>query len=699
MEQDLKWVKKHYGEKMMHMCRELFPTILETEGLLPSILVEHFSQCRHLADDIVKEGQIDNFANYIKTKLSNVENKETEEKKKPEKSAVELMKEAGYTLYPECLNEAEVQAFKKYYKPNEALCTFKGERVDICRVWFAVKDNVDKIRREDFDNPERQDEYGTSVISIQFSKAGNRLSIKNRYNHTVPNPDNTFNNNLDNIIPGLTDAFEVDYGVRDRQNRNSEFSLSKYIDVDGKFYPYNFESNNIYYCENNIVIDLFKVKTLPSHLKLLECFVVDSKNNTIEKYMPDNGKNFQHEDCFDETIGKIKSMKYEKDGLYVICENGDKVFIGFDDRNRITAYENENLQEIGDMFLCRSENLKNMHIPNVKTCGEYFMYQNRDLKELYMPQLEACGVDFLSNNRVLEKLDLPKLRNCGDGFMLFNAEVKELSLPSLEKCGTGFMGINDKLEYLNFPKLKECGNDFCHMANSITAINIPKLEVCGDDFLLDCDVREIDMPYLIKCGDNFFAYNRCIEKVNLPNLSECGTGFLWRANGIEELELPNLQRYDCSFMYFNRSIKRLSLPNLKYSYSFGDILGSNQVLEELDIPSQFKTTPQFERLVNLTKQNKKKAKSSTKTPRKIMEYIESNASSTKETSSQGVLVQGGVVTPESNSRLEVDAHNADISLEDSNPNNAQQNNRRRRVFGYLHRIFGLDNRKDDDKEM
>ena len=29
---DLKLIKKHYGEKMAHLCRDLFPTLLEEEG-------------------------------------------------------------------------------------------------------------------------------------------------------------------------------------------------------------------------------------------------------------------------------------------------------------------------------------------------------------------------------------------------------------------------------------------------------------------------------------------------------------------------------------------------------------------------------------------------------------------------------------------------------------------------------------------
>ena len=40
---DLKLIKKHYGEDMMHLCRMLFPTLLENEGLLWKIISEKFA--------------------------------------------------------------------------------------------------------------------------------------------------------------------------------------------------------------------------------------------------------------------------------------------------------------------------------------------------------------------------------------------------------------------------------------------------------------------------------------------------------------------------------------------------------------------------------------------------------------------------------------------------------------------------------
>ena len=259
MNQDLKIIKKKYGEEMMHLCRELFPTLLEQEGLLPKLLLDNFKESRSLVKDIIDNNLEEEFKNYIYNQVDVENNYEEVVSKSPE----ELLKEAGYKLY-ECHSEEEIQSFKKYYAPGEALCTFHGGRLNRCYVFFAIKENVDEIKRENFPKPQRQDEYGTSVISIQFTRDDSHtLSIKNRYNHTVNNPDSTFGNNLDNIISGLTNSFDKYYGLHQSHLQNS-FEIPGYVKAsDGKFYKYNYEINNIYYCENNVIIDNFEER-IPS---------------------------------------------------------------------------------------------------------------------------------------------------------------------------------------------------------------------------------------------------------------------------------------------------------------------------------------------------------------------------------------------------------------------------------------------------
>ena len=88
-----------------------------------------------------------------------------------------MFDEAGYILYPECQTEEDIQRFKSFYAPNKVLCTFRGGRLKTCRVWFAVKKDVNNIKRKNFLFPRRDDEYGTSVISIQISRNLDRKSV------------------------------------------------------------------------------------------------------------------------------------------------------------------------------------------------------------------------------------------------------------------------------------------------------------------------------------------------------------------------------------------------------------------------------------------------------------------------------------------------------------------------------------------
>ena len=123
---ELKKIKKLYGEKFMQLCRELFPTILEQEGTLLKILESKFAtNSRTLYDDIVNEHLEGEFKNLI-YRQTDIEKKE--EKIEEIKTPYELLEEAGYNLY-ECHNEEEIQAFKKYYQPGEELCTFHRRQI------------------------------------------------------------------------------------------------------------------------------------------------------------------------------------------------------------------------------------------------------------------------------------------------------------------------------------------------------------------------------------------------------------------------------------------------------------------------------------------------------------------------------------------------------------------------------------------
>ena len=321
MNEDLKIIKKKYGEKMMHQCRTLFPTLLEQKGLLSKLLLEHFEPSHDLYNDIESYNLFGSFERYINVLA--VTNKK--EMIVTSLTSEELLDKTGYILY-ECKTEKDIQKFKKYYAEGEELCTFRGNRLNRCYVFFAVKKDVDSIKREDYKEPFREDEYGTSVISIQFTRrGGSYLSIKNRYNHTVPNPDATFNNNLDNIIPGLKYAFEKDYNLSYRKT-DDEFDIPYYVFADGdKYYKYNYEINNIYYCPNNIIIDNFEVKRYSDEYQrylVVDYFVIDRQNKKIYLY--------------DEEVGTSTASKaMGDDELYAYDEVFGDSFIEYFENNEI----------------------------------------------------------------------------------------------------------------------------------------------------------------------------------------------------------------------------------------------------------------------------------------------------------------------------------------------------------------------------
>ena len=65
MNTDLKKIKDKYGEQMMHLCRNIFPTLLEKEGLLFELLESKFQFSKFLYNDIIDSGMVEQFKDYI----------------------------------------------------------------------------------------------------------------------------------------------------------------------------------------------------------------------------------------------------------------------------------------------------------------------------------------------------------------------------------------------------------------------------------------------------------------------------------------------------------------------------------------------------------------------------------------------------------------------------------------------------------
>ena len=462
---ELNRIKKLYGERFMHLCRSLFPTLLEQEGLLTNVLDSSFAtNSRTLYDDIVNNYLEEEFKNYIYSKID-------VEKEKPEiigeKTPYQLLDENGYNLY-ECNSEEEIQSFKKYYKSGEELCTFRGgNRLNRCVVFFAVKKDVEEIKREDFNNPKREDEYGTSVMSIQFTKSQNStVSIKNRYNHTVNNPDATYGNDLDKIAPGLTQSFEKllsERGLTLNSSNIEAFYIPGYVVADdGKYYKYNMEINGNYYCPGNVIIDHGNViKLEPEKQELIDYFILDKENKTLSLY------DSVISDSFIDGFKNIDSIEMannnnseQKTKTITIKEKSSDKPITIEinkESNNIIGYTNENLTNLGDNFLGYNEQLSKLVASNV-TSIKY-------------------GV--LPNNKGLEKFEAPNLKEIGDCFLRYNVQLSNIELPNVTYIGNGVLENNKEIEKFEAPNVKIIKDCFLLSNNKLSKFEVPNVTCIG----------------------------------------------------------------------------------------------------------------------------------------------------------------------------------------------------------------------------
>lgn len=646
MNSELKKIKKHYGEKMMHLCRELFSIILEHDNYLFKILQDNFYDNKFLYDDLVNNSLIEDFKSFIYGKYDNV----LLEQNTTNKSPSELLDEAGYTLY-ECKSETDIQKFKKYYAKGEELCTFKGGRLKNCYVFFAVKKDVDNIIRENFREPKREDEYGTSVISIQFSKGTyNSLSIKNRYNHRVVNPDATFFNDLDNIIPGLNNSFKEKYKLNYTVYPYNSFDIPGYVKAnDGKYYKYNYEINNVYYCLDNIIIDNYNVvdkyKDKEKYI-LVDYFIIDLMNKKIITYLIDDDYTKEF-----DNIKKIYITKRENEKDITILLNDNKkvvltvnrynqmikiydehtleikealLYMHFlkeiDFPNVITIEDNfmecnhnlekisfPNVKKIGNNFINDADHIKMINFPLLEKVGNDFMtFTNNKIKELYFPNLMYIGHRFMMCNSSVKNIRMPKVESIGSNFLLRNECVKSIYMSELKEVRGSFLANNIALEEISLPNLTSVGDDFIPANETINKISFPKLEYINDNFLMNnLKINKIYLPNVIKVGNHFMAYNEIIKYINMPRLKLAGNAFLLKNENIEKLELlelyicgdtfltgneklnyinfPKLESIGNFFMSGNNSLQQISLPNLKTCGEF--FMDRNKILKTLFTPN------------------------------------------------------------------------------------------------------------------
>lgn len=206
---------------------------------------------------------------------------------------IEDFKKAGYNtvIFDD---EEKIAECKKYYAAGEVICTYNNlsGRMSQYHMLVAIKKDIDKIQRSK--TPQREDEYGTSILNIQIAKNGSHMSIKNRYNHTVNECDSTLNNNLDLLVSGLQTKVLGYYNIASLcKNKNYYKNI---VNINGVYLKYVTEVENVYFGN----------------------FVLDSKNGVR---FADNGRYYVNTD---------------RDNLCVLDFHDKKVIKLFNERNQIS---------------------------------------------------------------------------------------------------------------------------------------------------------------------------------------------------------------------------------------------------------------------------------------------------------------------------------------------------------------------------
>ena len=543
---DLKEIKKLYGEEFMRLCRKLFPTILEQKGKLIKILTESFEPNKTLAKDIKEQERIEDFANFVFKKFEKKTAALTESNENP----FELMKKKGYTLYW-CKNNIDVQSFKKYYYPDriETLCTFRDPtRIEKNYIFFAVKDNVDEIKREQYyETKERQDPYGTSVISLQFSKPNSYdaektsfLSIKNRWNHKVLNPDATFSNDLEKICVGLTNSFEKHLNIK-ISTYSKDFELIGYIsDINGKYYRYNNEINAKYYCGNNTIISNGEaVRINPDKYLLVDYFLIDKQNGKVwditksknDKDFPESlSKNYQANvdkdlDSFSDSLGNIQKIEVEKykdeklgcDKVIKVTTPEGQAKIYINKNNSMVKYDNPYVKEIGDYFCAWTSNLQYINLPANKKIGSNFCDEVDNLVRVNLPNNEEIGDWFCGSCETIQEINLPKNKKIGNFFCYQAYDLKDIDLPNNEVIGDWFCSNVEYLEEVILPKNEVIGDLFCSEVYKLKKVELPNNKKIGNKCcILAANLQEFKAPKNKIFGRDFCA---CAEELKIVDLS------------------------------------------------------------------------------------------------------------------------------------------------------------------------------------
>lgn len=615
--EELNSIKKKYGESFMHVCRELFPTMLEDDGVLSSILADYFAtNNRELGETIRKHHLESKFKEFVYSKVNN-DHERVDQQEPTEKDPYELLSEAGYQLY-ECHNEEEIQSFRKYYDPNEELCTFhQGDRLSRAFVFFAVRKDAMELDRKKFLRPQREDKYSTSVLGIQFSKElRSSVSIKSRYNHVVENPDATYGNDLDKIVPGLTESFSkliAERGLYYTDANVEKLQIPGYVvAVDKRYYKYNLETGGIYFCPGNVIIDgsQFHIYGRDNAI-VMDNYILDLHQKKFKNRDDEPSWYIGLRDSFTDSFEKEELIK-DKDGNRDVKttskiakievsknfqrksnrtvkiwlkgkEKDDPIVIELNKDNQIVGYSNKYITRIGNHFMGENTTLEWIDLPNVTSIGNKFLAKNNTLKSISLPKVKNIGTDFLAGNEVLEDIYAPELRSVENNFLQYNKGLTTITFKNLEIIGEQFLMNNRELRSAEIPRVVRIGKYAFAHNRMMSEISCPRVQEIGSGFMeLNELMNRIYMPELKKVGSSFCYSNTQMEEINFPNLIKISSHFFANNEIAKVIRLPKAKVLGECFMQNNLYAEKIDLPEVTNIRNL--FMSTNVIATEVNMP-------------------------------------------------------------------------------------------------------------------
>lgn len=589
-----KYAKKKLGENTAKMLVEYMPSAVELAETMgkPEMVTDYLTNLIPVKSSVLpiieQAGGILS-ERFKETVLS--ENPDAKTKERKVLNPFEVADSAGYKLF-EAHSEDDIQSFKTYYRRSdgsyygadeqpssdgEMICTiYNGGRGKSRYVFFIRNNNwenilpADKLTQDnlsaewkdylekrgrknedgtyDLNNlrPQREDPYSTSMLSIQLTKHNGSVDIISRYNHNVPNPNNTFNGkkNADkDFIPGLWDAIQQHKGF----NEANGSSLGEHIYERGeRIYYAPHEVDGMKYGDG-IIVDY-------DEMSLME-FRPDVYFDSTHKF--DDGVLFINKDKYAQ-IGNMFYAKGKIDGesnimfhkplleisqkknvitatlldktsnqtgsIEIHTSNGSATKIHSDD---MASFEFDDLNQLwGPTYL---ETVKEISFTNIKEISQDVTFAGI---KVFMPNLEQVnGELFLSGTGIKSfKESFPKLRKVN------SLDIDETDITSLGNLNrvANFLTIRHT-PLVDLGELEYVGNLF--IMNGTPAETLGKLKYVGGNVNLKDNVNLKSLGNLQVIGGSLSIRNS--DETSLNKLKLLG-GSLYTTSYEKPLSLGSL---------------------------------------------------------------------------------------------------------------------------------------------------------------